>query len=93
MEPDTARDVMDNCDAIRDVTFDDSIERLTSDVFWGDEFAELSINPMYACSMARLKYSMDSEPLPDHENFTQNIKEFMDIRFAEWKQNNVHRFK
>ena len=31
--------------------------------------------------------------LPDPENFTQNINEFMDIRFAEWKQNNVHRFK
>jgi len=31
--------------------------------------------------------------LPDPDNFTQNINEFMDIRFAEWKQNNVHRFK
>ena len=29
---------------------------------------DLIVSPMYACAMARLKYSMDPAPLPDSEN-------------------------
>ena len=30
---------------------------------------DLMVSPMYACATARLKYSMDKAPLPDHNDF------------------------
>ena len=66
MEPDTHQDINFNCDALHD---EDGGIRFTQDCLYmeynihaGD--SGLVNNPMYACFMARLKYSMDSEPLP-----------------------------
>jgi len=71
MEPATHDDIWLNCDAIQSDGSSKSqhlnvlIQSLG--VFMnGDE--DLAISPMYACAMARLKYSMDKEPLPDCDN-------------------------
>ena len=65
MEPATHNDIWDNCDALKG--FESSLVR--SVVFslaplgkCGNE--ALMASPMYACAMARLKYSMDPNPLP-----------------------------
>lgn len=73
MEPDTLHDIYNNCDAI--ATNQTELFKLLDsmdlfDVTPDDDLAQsLIISPMYACAMARLKYSMDSAPLPDCENF------------------------
>jgi len=65
MEPATYHDIYDNCDALKQQDFEDSISKLSIDYdFVFDECNSLVINPMYACAMARLKYSMDTEQLP-----------------------------
>ena len=67
MEPDTYNDIIDNCDAINEsnIKFYNKIHGL-----WGYGIVHALIShPMYACAMARLKYSMDKELLPDSENF------------------------
>lgn len=65
MEPKTHNDIWNECDALKGV--ESTLVR--SVVFslapmgkCGDE--ALSSAPMYACAMARLKYSMDPNPLP-----------------------------
>ena len=70
MEPDTYTDIHDNSDALRNMDFDNSIERLSDDVMWALDFNHLVCNPMYACAMARLKYSMDSKALPAYNGGT-----------------------
>ena len=72
MEPDTLHDIYDNCDAIA-TNGTDMFKTLDSlDLFEAtkdDDLAQsLVISPMYACAMARLKYSMDPKPLPDYHN-------------------------
>tara|TARA_R110002051_G_scaffold303437_1_gene372297 strand:+ start:494 stop:991 length:498 start_codon:yes stop_codon:yes gene_type:complete len=68
MEPNTHDDIWENCDAIngsRKPAFIGNIAFALSPMGkCGDE--ALMCSPMYACLMARLKYSMDKEPLPPH---------------------------
>jgi len=66
MEPATEADIWDNCDALRDKIFFSTLNSLENG--YPDDAVELIISPMYACAMARLKYSMDVAPLPDHNN-------------------------
>ena len=72
MEPNTLHDIYDNCDAIV-TNHTEMYKKLDSiDLFDATSSEELEqslvISPMYACAMARLKYSMDSAPLPDHKD-------------------------
>jgi hypothetical protein len=60
MEPETRYDIWVNCDALQKDRFRTSIDMLGSCA--GAD--ELVVSPMYACAMARLKYSMDTAPLP-----------------------------
>jgi hypothetical protein len=69
MEPITYRDIWVNCDALGV----NDLGRLMISMSNRDDDKEkrmlsLVSNPMYACAMARLKYSMDVAPLPDSEN-------------------------
>jgi hypothetical protein len=69
MEPATESDIYNNCDAMQDDFFMRKIINLANssiDDSW------LTVFLMYACAMARLKYSMDSNPLP---KVTGNRKE------------------
>ena len=62
MEPATELDIWENCDAIK-TEFGQIIVNLAppySDLADGD----LIDSPKYACAMARLKYSMNPNPLP-----------------------------
>ena len=72
MEPNTLHDIYDNCDAIV-TNHTEMYKKLDSiDLFDATSSEELEqslvISPMYACAMSRLKYSMDSEALPDHKD-------------------------
>lgn len=63
MEPATHDDIWGNCDAIFSDSFASHIKDLTPNyIHSGDK--DLTQSPMYACAMARLKYSMDPNPLP-----------------------------
>jgi len=73
MEPDTHSDIWAECDAL----YDDLGQEIASlsvngvDKEKGHTFdgcSDLIVSPMYACAMARLKYSMDPKPLPDHND-------------------------
>lgn len=70
MEPDTHDDIWTNCDALKIGSFPDLIECLTDDVLNDNEYVQLIRSPMYACAMARLKYSMDSKALPAYNGGT-----------------------
>lgn len=80
MESDTHFDIWDNCDAVKSTEGDffKLIVSLGVDAsppcFKGEMVSnrDLIISPLYACAMARLKYSMDSNPLP---KVTGNSKE------------------
>jgi hypothetical protein len=65
MEPVTLHDIYENCDALNDgdglLNKFDAIDLFN---FSYDLRATLPISPTYACAMARLKYSMDTAPLP-----------------------------
>ncbi len=65
MEPDTENDILANCDALRDSYFLKLVNRLKARIPYEDD---LTICPVYACAMARLKYAMDAAPLPDCNN-------------------------
>ena len=70
MEPATHSDINMNCDALAD---EDSPTRAKQDSLYMPYNIEIGIggminNPMYACFMARLKYSMDKAPLPDRND-------------------------
>lgn len=67
MEPATHEDIWENSDVIRKVGFCDKIIELSSPVVSNLE-ESIILSATYACAMARLKYSMDAEPLPDHNN-------------------------
>ena len=68
VEPITHDDTWVNCDALKKPRFKSHILNLTIKKSPLNIHQNLIISPMYACAMARLKYSMDSEPLPNCEN-------------------------
>ena len=72
MEADTLHDIYDNCDAINNSSSEllKKIDALDLFDATSNNYLEqgLVVSPMYACAMARLKYSMDVAPLPDSEN-------------------------
>jgi len=63
MEPATHDDIWINCDALKKAYFEIFINRLVGPLSKNSN-TELITLPMYACAMARLKYSMDTEQLP-----------------------------
>ena len=67
MEPDTYDDIIDNCDAINEnnIRFYNKINSLWAYNGYGRVHGLVS-HPMYACAMARLKYSMDPHALPEY---------------------------
>lgn len=64
MEPATHSDVCGNCDALKSSRFKKHIEKLAIKKSPLNFDKNLTLSPMYACAMARLKYSMDPNPLP-----------------------------
>lgn len=67
MEPATHLDTWHNCDALNDDDFADIIKALTVRAMFDSEDDlnfDLISSPIYACAMARLKYSMDPHLLP-----------------------------
>jgi hypothetical protein len=67
MEPATEADISLNCDALMDNSFRRSIGELMLDSV-PVQGLDLIYSPLYACALARLKYSMDSEALPQYDN-------------------------
>ena len=66
MEHETHNDIWINCDAMSK-----GLVRIVDKLFVGDAIRisdQLTISPMYACAMARLKYSMDTASLPSHND-------------------------
>lgn len=59
MEPETHDDIWQNCDALIG-----KFEQKIYDICGRCTDNSLIQSPMYACAMARLKYSMDPNPLP-----------------------------
>jgi len=68
MEPATHDDVWRNCDALKKPRFAMHIKKLMIKKSPLSVHKNLIISPMYACAMARLKYSMDIEALPYHND-------------------------
>ena len=64
MEPDTDNDIWANCDALDNDVFISFIGDLCLSKDSRNGFDALFESPKYACAMARLKYSMDPNPLP-----------------------------
>lgn len=66
IEPVTHNDIWVNCDALRNEDFERRILLLAGEdtPYYSHNF--LLRSPMYACAMARLKYSMTPEPLPEY---------------------------
>jgi hypothetical protein len=77
MEPDTLHDIWVNCDALRVGRLPDIIRDFEIKCSPDD----LMVSPMFACAMARLKYSMDSEPLPE---FSGMYNTSMIVRFYDY---------
>ena len=72
MEPATHKDIYRECDALKTVGTEDSktyelLQKLQVGAYIAGQ-SKMIMSPMYACAMARLKYSMDVAPLPDSEN-------------------------
>lgn len=63
MELNTGADIWANCDALRDFALIDVMTGIGIHVTQAIK-ENLMLSPQYSCAMARLKYSMDSEPLP-----------------------------
>lgn len=63
MEPGTHDDIWLNCDALKYITLASMVRALRLSNSANPE-NDLANSPMYACAMARLKYSMDPNPLP-----------------------------
>lgn len=71
VEPDTHDDIWLNCDAIEIDGFADKINQLGVGFnFAENNYDDLVQSPMYACAMARLKYSMDAKALPKYNGGT-----------------------
>lgn len=71
MEPATHDDIWDNCDAIQCDRGHKAqhLNVLTQSLgVFMNGAEDLVTSPMYACATARLKYSMDKAPLPDHND-------------------------
>lgn len=72
MEPATHKDIYRECDALKTVgivetkTYD-LLQSLKISAYMPGKSAMIA-SPMYACAMARLKYSMDIEQLPDYDD-------------------------
>ena len=72
MEPDTHDDIWENCDVcygdLGQKVMELSLKENTpdSDSVLFDGLNDLIESPMYACAIARLKYSMTPEPLPEY---------------------------
>lgn len=66
MEPATHHDVNLNCDALKNNDFGKKIVYLIP-MYNDFKSGTLIDAPKYACAMARLKYSMDKEALPSHD--------------------------
>ena len=67
MEPETHDDIWSECDALYG-NLGQIIPNLTNACFGHVKPIYMVTNPMYACAMTRLKYSMDPAPLPDHND-------------------------
>ncbi len=70
MEPATHMDIYRNSDALKTVGVNDSVlfsklQGLKLSASMPGKSA-MVLSPMYACAMARLKYSMDPHPLPEY---------------------------
>jgi hypothetical protein len=68
MEPPTESDIWEHCDALQYDEFNELIADLLSVNLNQQGDDALMLLPMYACAMARLKYSMDKAPLPDRND-------------------------
>lgn len=73
MEPATHSDIWLNCDKIQEPTNGQGcvLAHRTRALMVSpdnDGDSDLIVSPMYACVMARLKYSMDSAPLPSRHD-------------------------
>lgn len=72
MEPATHEDIIENCDAIkkpkdgRGCVLLHRVRQLEVSPC-NNILNDLIVSPMYACAMARLKYSMDAEALPSYD--------------------------
>lgn len=103
MEPDTHKDIYFNCDAMMSNFFNARISDLM--VSADTPKGEFISSPMYACAMARLKYSMDAAPLPDHKDINAVYKYYKRIYNTElgastfgkfgaaWSKNNLGKIK
>lgn len=70
IEPVTHNDIWKNCDALKNEEFARRILLLAgqNDIYYNHDL--LLKSPMYACAMARLKYSMDAKALPRYNGGT-----------------------
>lgn len=70
IEPVTHNDIWANCDALKNEDFAKRILLLAgqNDIYYNHDL--LLKSPMYACAMARLKYSMDPHALPKYNGGT-----------------------
>lgn len=66
MEPNTYFDIRKNSDALRNDDFNEKLDNLRP--YLDLKGKELIVSPMYACAMARLKYSMDPKRLPSYND-------------------------
>lgn len=69
MEPNTHSDIWEHCDALTSGKV--SIQVMQLSLYGEDSESpddDLIVSPMYACAIARLKYSMDSEALPPYDD-------------------------
>lgn len=79
MEPDTFHDIFNNCDAVRESGFGCKVSELRTDYELEDSPLSLITSPMYACAVARLKYSMDKAALPNHNEIFEIYKYYKKI--------------
>ena len=68
MEPATEIDIWRNHDELNTDDFNELIGLMLPPTHEESNSEAMMIAPMYACAMARLKYSMDRAPLPDSDN-------------------------
>jgi len=90
MEHSTHHDIWANCDALRNPDFVQLILSL------GDgsiDSNNLKTSPMYACAMARLKYAMDVEPLPNHRDIGDIYKYYKRIYNTEGGASTYDKFE
>jgi len=78
MEPTTHDDIWSKCDALLNGKVISGVMVWACDGS-NDCIEDLIVSPRYACAMARLKYSMDIEPLPDHNDFRAVYREYKRI--------------